>query len=159
MKIEEKIWKFGDNIDTDQIIPTQYLTLASLKEMAKFTMEPTRKEFAQEYKAGNIVVGGKNFGCGSSREQAPSVLKELGVKIVIAESFARIFFRNSINLGILLIELESTKDFQDKDIVIIDIDNSEVINKTKNKTFKIIPISDFLKEIIQKGGLVNYLKG
>ena len=154
--INAKIWKFDDNIDTDQIIPTQYLTLPTYEEMAKYAMEPNNSEFASKYKAGEIIVGGKNFGCGSSREQAPAVLKQLGVKIIIAESFARIFFRNCINLGILLIEIKDTSNFLSGDNVTIDIENS-IVEHNGNK-IDIVPLSDFLKEIIACGSLFEYIR-
>ncbi len=155
MIIEGKIWKFGNDIDTDQIIPTQYLTLPTLSEMAKYAMEPQDPEFAGNFKMGDIIVGGKNFGCGSSREQAPAVLKELGVKVIIAESFARIFFRNCINLGILLIEIKDTSSFKQGDTASINTEKSLV--EYNGSSFGIVPLSDFLKEIISKGGLANYI--
>jgi 3-isopropylmalate dehydratase small subunit len=154
--ITEKIWKFGKDIDTDQIIPTQYLTLPSIKEMAQYTMEPQDPSFAKKYKAGEFIVGGKNFGCGSSREQAPAVLKELGVNVIIAEGFARIFFRNCINLGILLLEIKDTSQFATGDTVEIDLSTSTVLHK--GKKYETAEISDFLKEIVKDGGLVNHIK-
>ena len=158
MKFSGNAWKFGDDIDTDQIIPSQYLVLPTIKEMSKFTMEPRNPNFSNEYKSGDIIVGGNNFGCGSSREQAPAVLKELGAKVIIAESFARIFFRNCINLGILLVEIKNTSAFEDGDELEVNTDKSEVYNKTKNESFAVSPISDFLTEIINKDGYVNYIK-
>lgn len=152
------IWKFGNDVDTDQIMPSQYLVLPSIKEMSKHTMEPCCPNFSKEYKSGEIIVGGKNFGCGSSREQAPAALKELGVKVIIAESFARIFFRNCINLGILLLEVESTSTFKNNDDIEVNTDTFTVYNKSKNKTFTVAPISDFLINIINQGGYVNYIK-
>jgi 3-isopropylmalate/(R)-2-methylmalate dehydratase small subunit len=156
MNIKGKVWKFGDDIDTDQIIPTQYLTLPTIEDMAVYTMEPQDPEFSKKYTKGDIIVGGKNFGCGSSREQAPAVLKSLGVTVIIAESFARIFFRNCINLGILLIEIKDTSKINTGDEITIDAENNVI--SCNNDKYNIIPLSDFLKKIIEKGGLVNYLK-
>lgn len=158
MKYSGNAWKFGNDIDTDQIIPSQYLVKETIKEMSRFAMEPQNPNFANEFQEGDIILGGKNFGCGSSREQAPAVLKELGCRVIIAKSFARIFFRNCINLGLLLIELD-TKDFGDGDEIEVDTDKSVVMNKTKHKQYDFVPMSDFLKEIVDKGGLVNYIKG
>ncbi|MBF0110041.1 MAG: 3-isopropylmalate dehydratase small subunit [Magnetococcales bacterium] len=156
MRIQEKTWVFGDDIDTDQIIPTQYLTLPTIKEMAAYTMEPQDRAFATQYQPGQILIGGKNFGCGSSREQAPAVLAELGVKIILARSFARIFFRNAINLGILLIEIQTLPEVHTGDVLTIDTDRSTVDIGGTTHTF--VPISGFLKNIIECGGLVNYLR-
>ncbi|MBW1642054.1 MAG: 3-isopropylmalate dehydratase small subunit [Deltaproteobacteria bacterium] len=149
-----KGFRFGDNVDTDQILPSQYLVLPSIKEMSKHAMEPLLKDFSDKFKSGDILVAGHNFGCGSSREQAPAVLKLLGVQVIIAKDFARIFFRNCINIGILLIELKEADDFQDGDVISIDTVKSIIINK--NKTYTFTPLSDFLKNIISQGGLVNY---
>jgi 3-isopropylmalate/(R)-2-methylmalate dehydratase small subunit len=153
-----KVWKFGDNVDTDQIIPSQYLVLPSMKEMAQHTLEPLAPQFAQQYKAGELLVGGHNFGCGSSREQAPTVLKELGVKVIIAQSFARIFFRNCINLGVLLIELPKANELEQGHEVKIDYTHAKIINKTTKKEYEMVPMSDFFKKIVNSGGLVDYLK-
>ncbi len=156
MNDKGKIWKFGDDIDTDQILPSQYLVLPSVIEMSEHAMEPLMPDFSERYSAGDIIAAGKNFGCGSSREQAPAVLKEMGVRIIIAESFARIFFRNAINLGILLIELNNTEKISTGDTV--NVTDSEVMNLTTQKTYDFIPLTDFLKNIVAKGGLVNYLR-
>lgn len=156
MIIKNTIWKFDNDIDTDQIIPTQYLTLPSLKDMSSHTLEPQNPHFASNYKAGEIIVGGKNFGCGSSREQAPLVLKELGVKIIIAQSFARIFFRNCINLGILLIEIPDTSNFKTGELIQIDLENANI--STSSSKYSFVPLSDFLTNILNKNGLVGYLQ-
>ena len=155
-KIKGDVWKFGDNVDTDQIIPAEYLVMSDPKELGRHAFEKTRPDFAEEVKEGDVIVAGSNFGCGSSREQAPAVLKQLGVRIIIAESFARIFFRNCINLGILLIELKDTSGFKQGDK--IEVTGSSIKNISRDKTYNFIPLSDFLKKIIDKGGLVNYLK-
>ncbi|MCJ7773778.1 MAG: 3-isopropylmalate dehydratase small subunit [Desulfobacterales bacterium] len=154
MIFKGKSFTFGDNVDTDQILPSQYLVLPTIKEMSKHAMEPLSPDFSQKYRSGDIIVAGHNFGCGSSREQAPAVLKELGVQVIIAKDFARIFFRNCINIGILLIELSDTDNFKTGDTIIVDTDQSIISHNNKEYTF--IPLTDFLKNIINKGGLVNY---
>lgn len=150
-----KTYKFGDNVDTDQILPSQYLVLPSIKEMAQYAMEPLIPDFSEKYKSGDIIIAGHNFGCGSSREQAPAVLKELGVQVIIAKDFARIFFRNCINIGILLIELSEADKLPDGDTIRIDTDTSVIYHNEKSYAFT--PLSDFLKNIIRHGGLVNYI--
>jgi 3-isopropylmalate/(R)-2-methylmalate dehydratase small subunit len=150
-------WKFGDNIDTDQIIPSQYLVLPTIKDMAKHTMETQNPEFSQSFKEGDIIVGEVNFGCGSSREQAPLVLKELGVRVIIALDFARIFFRNCINNGILPIEHPCAKEISDKDILSIDLAKGEIINQTQNKTWQFNKIEGYLANILNAGGLAAYI--
>ena len=158
MKYSGKVWKFGANVDTDQIIPSQYLVLPDLQEMAKHALEPLKSDFAEKYQAGEIVVAGDNFGCGSSREQAVQVLKELGVKVIIAPSFARIFFRNSINLGVLVLEIKDADHFRQDDKIEVDLASSLVRNLTQGREYKIPPLSEFLREILSCGGLVEYLK-
>ncbi|ETR72299.1 MAG: 3-isopropylmalate dehydratase small subunit [Candidatus Magnetoglobus multicellularis str. Araruama] len=150
-------WKFGDNIDTDQIIPSQYLVLPSIKDMARHTMEPQNPDFATQFKNGDIIVGEVNFGCGSSREQAPLVLKELGVRIIIALDFARIFFRNAINNGILPIEHECAKEISDKDDIVIDLKTGEIVNQTTQKTWYFNKIQGYLADILDAGGLAAYI--
>lgn len=150
-----KTYKFGDNVDTDQILPSQYLVLPSIKEMAQYAMEPLMPDFSKKFQSGDMIVAGHNFGCGSSREQAPAVLKELGVHIIIAKDFARIFFRNCINIGILLIELNEVDKLPDGDTISIDTDKSAIYHNENEYPFT--PLSDFLKNIIHKGGLVNYI--
>jgi 3-isopropylmalate/(R)-2-methylmalate dehydratase small subunit len=156
MKFTGKVWKFGDDIDTDQIIASQYLVIPDKRKMAQYAMETQHPEFATLVEPGDIIVGGRNFGCGSSRQQAPEVLKELGIKVIVAESFARIFFRNSINLGILLIELEDTSGFSTGDR--ISIREESLVNETADRRYSFQPLSDFLKQIIEHGGLVNKIK-
>jgi 3-isopropylmalate/(R)-2-methylmalate dehydratase small subunit len=156
MQFTGNVWKFGDDLDTDQMIASQYLVLPDKKAMAKHAMETQNPDFASTFQPGDIIVGGKNFGCGSSRQQAPEVLKELGVKVIVAESFARIFFRNSINLGVLLIELKSTAAFSQGDR--LSISETEVLNESTNTCYPFQPLTGFLKEIIEKGGLVHKIK-
>jgi 3-isopropylmalate/(R)-2-methylmalate dehydratase small subunit len=150
-------WKFGNNIDTDQIIPSQYLVLPTIKDMAKYTMEPQNPDFSKLFKEGDIIVGEINFGCGSSREQAPLVLKELGVRVIIAIDFARIFFRNCINNGILPIEHPCAKEISDKDVLSVDLSAGEIVNQTQNKTWKFNKIEGYLADILNAGGLPSYI--
>jgi len=150
-------WKFGDNIDTDQIIPSQYLVLPTIQDMAKHTMEPQNPDFSKAFQTGDILVGEVNFGCGSSREQAPLVLKELGVRVIIALDFARIFFRNCINNGILPIEHPCAKEISDKDQLTIDLSKGEIHNQTTGKTYLFNKIEGYLAEILNAGGLSEYI--
>jgi 3-isopropylmalate/(R)-2-methylmalate dehydratase small subunit len=150
-------WKFGDNIDTDQIIPSQYLVLPTIKDMAAHTMETQNPTFSKDFKEGDILVGEVNFGCGSSREQAPLVLKELGVRVIIALDFARIFFRNCINNGILPIEHPCAKEISDKDELLVDFAKGEIVNQTQNKTWQFNKIEGYLADILNAGGLAAYI--
>ncbi len=155
-KIVGRAWKFGSNVDTDQIIPAEYLVTDDEKFLAKHAFEKVRPEFYKFVKPGDIIVAGKNFGCGSSREHAVRALKGLGISCVIAESFARIFFRNAINLGLLLIEAKV--DANDGDVLEIDIDSGIIYNRSKDLEFKFKKLPDFFLEIIESGGLINYVK-
>lgn len=155
-KFKGKIWILGDDIDTDIIIPTEYLALKTVDEMRNYAFSPLRPELAEIIEEGDIIVAGKNFGCGSSREQAPEVLIALGIKCIIAKSFARIFFRNSINNGLLLIENE---DFPDdcKEGSLVEVElNKNIIYEEKE--YKIQPLPDNLMSIINEGGLVESMK-
>ncbi len=155
--ITGKIWKFGDNIDTDIIIPARYLPLP-IAEMKFKAMEPLRPDFPEIFAKGGIIAAGKNFGCGSSREQAPAVLKELGVSAIIAESFARIFFRNSVNLGIPLIECAGiSQEAEEGDRAEINPSEGTVKIPGKNLCLPGTRLPDFLLEIIKDGGLINHL--
>lgn len=154
------VFKYGDNIDTDVIIPARYLNISDRKELVSHCMEDIDKDFIKKVKPGDIIVGGYNFGCGSSREHAPMVIKECGVSCVIAKSFARIFYRNAINIGMPILECEAASDaIASGDQVKIDFDRGEIYNITKNETYKAIPFPEFIKEIIQAGGLLNSIKG
>ena len=156
-KICGKAWKFGDGIDTDQIIPSQYLMLGTIKEMVEHTFEPVDPDFSKKVKVGDIVVAGKNFGCGSSREQAPAVLKELGIKAIIAKSFSRLFFRNSITNGLIVIECPKAVDsIKRNDIIKIDLEDNKII--TKDKTFFFQKFPENVQDILKAGGLINYMK-
>ncbi len=150
-------WKFGDDVDTDVIIQGKYLVINDPDELAKHVFESIRPEFARNVKAGDFVVAGKNFGCGSSREHAPLALKTLGV-IVVAKSFARIFFRNAINIGLGVFECEKTDRIDDGDELQIDYKNNKIINITKGEEYELKPVPEFLLDIIKSGGLINYYK-
>ena len=157
--IKGKVWKFGDNIDTDIIIPGRYLTLRDPDEMASHAFEPIDPEFSKKVKKGDIILGGKNFGSGSSREEAPFVLKQLGLSAIVAESFARIFFRNAINLGIPLIEIkEISKKVNAGQEIEIDLPNGILKNLESQETFKYAPIPDFLMDILAAGGAIEAIK-
>ncbi|MDD4780967.1 MAG: 3-isopropylmalate dehydratase [Tissierellia bacterium] len=155
-KFKGNIWLLGDDIDTDIIIPTEYLALKTVEEMKEYAFSPLRPELSGNIETGDIIVAGKNFGCGSSREQAPEVLIALGIKCVIAKSFARIFFRNSINNGLLLIENEEFPD-NCKEGTSVEVQlNKNIIYE--NKEYKIQPLPDNLMSIIKEGGLVESMK-
>jgi len=155
-----RVWKFSDDIDTDQIYPGKYLPLTDKAEMAKHAMEGTDRgeEFLKNVRPGDIIVAGKNFGCGSSREHAAIAIKGAGVSIVIAESFARIFHRNCINTALPILELKEAKEINQGDILEVNIETGEIKNLTQNKTYRAEPISQLEKEIINAGGLLKYLK-
>ncbi|MCG8484604.1 MAG: 3-isopropylmalate dehydratase small subunit [Clostridia bacterium] len=154
-------WKFGDNISTTNMVPGQFLANwndepSKLKDYCFIDIRP---EFSKEVREGDIVVGGKNFGCGSSRESAPTALKVSGIKVVIAESFGRIFFRNCFNLGILAIESqEIAKSIDDGDTIVCNFEKSQVINVSKNEIHQYSEIPEQVRQILEQGGLVNYIK-
>lgn len=159
MKANGRVHKYGDNIDTDVIIPARHLNTANHKELASHCMEDIDTEFVHKVKDGDIMVGGWNFGCGSSREHAPIAIKESGISCVIAKTFARIFYRNAINIGLAILECEEASDkIQDGDEVAIDFDTGIVTNVTRNETYQALPFPDFIKEIIAKGGLLNSIR-
>ncbi len=151
-----RVWKFGDDIDTDAIIPGRFLTIYDPKELAKHAFEGTRDEYAKRVKAGDIIVGGSNFGCGSSREHAPLALIGGGVKIVVAQSFARIFFRNSINVGVLPVVCRDADKIADGAKVILNFKKGFI--EAEGKHFVIEPVPEFMQGIIDAGGLVEYAK-
>ena len=159
MKAEGKVWRYGDNIDTDVIIPARYLNTFEPAELAKHCMEDIDKNFAAQVKVGEIMVGGKNFGCGSSREHAPVAIKAAGIKIVVAASFARIFYRNGINIGLPLLEIgDAVEKIHADDILRIDTDNGTIEDLTTGDTFKAHPLPGFVQDIAKSGGLINYIK-
>ena len=156
-KLEGKVWKFRDSIDTDVIIPGRYLRAFDLNELSAHVMEAEDPLFAENVKQGDMIVAGWNFGCGSSREQAPVALKHAGISIIIAKSFARIFYRNAINIGlpVVVADVEAEKG----DLLCVNLEEGFIKNKNTDKTFKIQPFKKFMLEILQDGGLVNhYLK-
>ncbi len=156
--MEGKVWKFGRNIDTDIIIAARYLNTSDPKELAKHIMEDADPQFTQKMQVGDILVADENFGCGSSREHAPIALKAAGVAAVIAPTFARIFYRNAFNMGLPIFELKEIDEISEGDIVAIDMANGEVINKTTNRVYKFTPIPEFMQELVECGGLIEYAK-
>ncbi len=156
--LPSNVWKFGDDIDTDAIIPGKYLTLNKPDELAKHAFEGVRPEFAGEVKEGDIIVAGFIFGCGSSREHAPLALKGAKVKCVIAKSFARIFFRNSINIGLPLLECADTDKIDKYDRIEVDFESGVINNTTKGESYKATPLPDFVRGIVEAGGLIEYAK-
>ncbi|MDR1292942.1 MAG: 3-isopropylmalate dehydratase small subunit [Clostridiales Family XIII bacterium] len=155
-----KAFKYGDNVDTDVIIPARYLNIADPKELATHVMEDIDADFARTVKKGDVVVAGKNFGSGSSREHAPLVLKVAGVKAVIAPTFARIFYRNAFNIGLPILEsAEAAERIDAGDEVDVNFRTGKIVNKTKGETYRAEPLPEFMTELIRKGGLVGYVKG
>ena len=153
-----KIYKYKDNVDTDVIIPARYLNSFDAKELASHAMVDIDPTFASTVEKGDIIVAGQNFGCGSSREHAPLCLKTAGVKCVIAKSFARIFYRNSINIGFPIMECEEAADKIEKgDEVEVDFSTGVITNKTKNETYQSQPFPEFLQKMIDADGIVNYV--
>ena len=151
--------KYGDNVDTDVIIPARYLNTIDKKELASHCMEDLDKTFINRVKAGDIMVAGNNFGCGSSREHAPIAIKESGISLVIANSFARIFYRNSINIGLAILECpEAVAGISEGDTVEADLDNGIIDNRTTGAEFKTKPFPEFVQKIITAGGLVESIK-
>ena len=154
-----KVYKYGDNVDTDVIIPARYLNAPDEKSLASHCMEDIDASFASTVEPGDIIVAGANFGCGSSREHAPLAIKASGVKCVIAPSFARIFYRNAINIGLAILECdEAAQDIQDGDEVKVDFDTGVIQNLTTGKTYQAEPFPPFIQNIIEKGGLLNSIK-
>lgn len=159
MEIQGKVWRYGDNIDTDVIIPARYLNTFDPAELAKHCMVDIDESFATNVKAGDIMVGGKNFGCGSSREHAPVAIKASGVPVVIAASFARIFYRNGINIGLPLLEIgDEVEKISANDILKVDTSTGTIENLTTGDTFKAQPLPGFVQDIAKAGGLINYIK-
>ncbi len=150
------VHKYGDNVDTDVIIPARYLNTASHAELASHCMEDIDKDFVKKVKQGDLIVADKNFGCGSSREHAPIAIKASGVSCVIASTFARIFYRNAINIGLPILECEAAaSEIQSGDEVEVDFDTGLIQNKTTGKSYQAQPFPPFIQNIIEKGGLLN----
>ena len=159
MKIKGKVIKYGDNINTDEIIPARFLNTSNGKELAKHCMEGIDKDFLKKVKIRKILVAGRNFGCGSSREHAPLALKEAGIKCIIAFSFSRIFFRNAINIALPIIESKETVEkINEGDMVEVDINKGVIKNLTRKESYSTMPFPPFLQKIIEKGGLEGYIK-
>ena len=158
MEAKGRVFKYGDNVDTDVIIPARYLAIQDRKELAAHCMEDIDSQFVQKVTPGDIMVAGSNFGCGSSREHAPMVIKESGISCVIASTFARIFFGNAINIGLPIIECdEASKKINADDEVMIDFDSGVIKDITTGEEFQGTPFPAFMQEIISAGGLVNYI--
>ncbi len=153
-----RVWKFGDNIDTDLIIAARYLNTSDPEELAKHIMEDADPDFVNKLNSGDIIVAGENFGCGSSREHAPIALKSAGVGAVVAQSFARIFYRNAFNMGLMIFEIEDSSKIDEGDVISIDIEKGVVVNETKDESYKFTPIPPFMQELVDAGGLIEYAK-
>lgn len=159
MKAQGKVFKYGDNVDTDVIIPARYLNIADTKELSSHAMEDIDTEFVKKVQLGDIIVAARNFGCGSSREHAPLVIKENGVSCVIASSFARIFYRNAINIGLPILECEAAANGIDAgNEVAIDFDTGVITNVTKGESYHAAAFPPFIQNIIRAGGLLKSLK-
>ena len=159
MTVQGRVWKFGSDIDTDAIIPARYLNLVDPIELGKHAMQDERPEFVQHVTSGDILVAGKNFGCGSSREHAPLALKVAGISCIIAKSFARIFYRNGFNQGVPLLESpEAAEAIQEGDQVRVDLRTGEIEDLSQGKTFRAKPIPPFMQELVDDGGLVPHLR-
>ena len=158
MKAKGNVFKFGDNVDTDVIIPARYLNAPDPSELAKHCMEDIDVDFVKKVQKGDIIVANKNFGCGSSREHAPISIKAAGVSCVIAETFARIFYRNAINIGLPIIEsAEAAQNIEAGDVVEVDFDNGMIYDRTKGPEYKGQAFPEFMQKIIQAEGLINYI--
>ena len=154
-----KVWRYGDHVDTDVIIPARYLNISDLKELSEHAMEDIDTTFAPNVKPGDIIVAGRNFGCGSSREHAPIVIQQKGVACIIAESFARIFYRNSINIGLPIMECPEAVDaIQAGDTVSVDFDTGVITDETNGNVFHAQPFPPFIQQIISAGGLMKSIK-
>ncbi|MBI4845233.1 MAG: 3-isopropylmalate dehydratase small subunit [Candidatus Omnitrophica bacterium] len=159
MKIKGKIWKFNDNINTDEIIAARYLNTFDEKELGSYCMEDIDKEFAQKISKGDIIVAGKNFGCGSSREHAPIAIKGCGISCVIAESFARIFYRNAINIGLpIFVSEQASRLLKQGEQIEVDAENGKIMNLTNQEVYASDKFADFMQDIVNSGGLLDWVK-
>jgi 3-isopropylmalate/(R)-2-methylmalate dehydratase small subunit len=159
MAFRGKVWKFGNDVNTDEIIPARYLSLRQPAQLAEHVMEDADPEFPSKVKSGDIIVAGKNFGCGSSREHAPVAIKASGVSCVIASSFARIFFRNSFNMGLLIFEAPAAVEgLKEGDVAEVDAEQGIIRNTTTGEVFKVAAIPPFMEELLQDGGLIEHIK-
>lgn len=158
-KLQGKVWRFGNDVDTDLIIPARYLNTSDPKELAQHCMEDADPTFAGKVGKGDIIAAGKNFGCGSSREHAPIAMKAAGVSCVIAASFARIFYRNAINIGLPILEsTEASQSIAEGDQIAVDLDTGKITNLTQNETYQAAAFPPFMQELINTGGLIEYVK-
>ncbi|NLN88500.1 MAG: 3-isopropylmalate dehydratase small subunit [Syntrophomonadaceae bacterium] len=160
MKFTGHVYKFGSNIDTDAIIPARYLNTFDPAELARHCMEDANPDFPSKVKAGDIIVADKNFGCGSSREHAPIAIKGAGVACVVADSFARIFYRNAINIGLPILESpEAATAIQEGDEIEVDLETGQIKNLRSGEVYQATPFPEFMQRIIARGGLIDYVKG
>lgn len=158
MKVRGSVFKYGDNVDTDVIIPARYLNTSDARELASHCMEDIDPSFIQNVKPGDIILGGSNFGCGSSREHAPLAIKTAGVSCVIAKNFARIFYRNAINIGLPILEcVEASEAIHNGDTVAVDFASGQIENITRGETYQSKPFPNFIRGIIDAGGLLEYI--
>jgi 3-isopropylmalate/(R)-2-methylmalate dehydratase small subunit len=158
--INGRVFKYGDNVDTDVIIPARYLNISDRVELATHCMEDIDEEFVKQVNPGDLIVAGNNFGCGSSREHAPMVIKLSGIKCIIAENFARIFYRNAVNIGLPILECpNAARDIENGDKIEVDLKSGRITNVTKGCTYQAESFPEFMQEIIKAEGLVNYVKG
>jgi 3-isopropylmalate/(R)-2-methylmalate dehydratase small subunit len=159
MTFKGKAWKFGDDVNTDEIIPARYLSLSDPEKLAEHVMEDADASFPTKVKAGDIIIAGKNFGCGSSREHAPVAIKGAKIACVIAKSFARIFFRNAFNMGLMIFESPSAVEaIKEGDTVEVDPDKGTVKNTLTGEVFQVTPIPPFMRELLEDGGLIAHIK-
>ncbi|MDO8602720.1 MAG: 3-isopropylmalate dehydratase small subunit [Candidatus Omnitrophota bacterium] len=157
MKFKGKVWKFKDDVNTDEIIPARYLNTIDPKELGAHCMEDIDSEFSKKISRGDIIVAGRNFGCGSSREHAQISIKGAGISCVIAESFARIFLRNSINMGLAILEIKDINGIKEGDYLEVDLASGSVVNLTEHKEYKAKSLPKFIQEIIKSGGLLKWI--
>lgn len=158
MRLRGKVWRFGNDIDTDAIIPARYLNTSDPQELARHVMEDADKSFPSKVRPGDIIVAGKNFGCGSSREHAPIAIKAAGIQAVVAKSFARIFYRNAFNIGLPIFELPEADLIKEGDEIEIDADTGIIRNITNSEEYNAKPIPPFMQELIKAGGLIEWVK-
>jgi 3-isopropylmalate dehydratase small subunit len=159
MTLQGRVWKYGDDIDTDVIIPARYLNTTGPAELARHCLEDLDRHFAGQVKAGDIIVAGKNFGCGSSREHAPLSIKGTGVAAVVAASFARIFYRNAVNIGLAILESpEAAEAAASGDLLEINVEQGIIRNLTRGQTYRTAPFPEFMQDIMKAGGLIGYVK-
>lgn len=159
MKLQGRVWKFGDNVDTDLIIPARFLNVSDKDELARNCFTDLRPDFVNKVSRGDFIVAGENFGCGSSREHAPLAIRSAGISVIIARSFARIFYRNAFNIGLPILESkEASTSIEEGNRVSVDLSTGEIVNTDTGERYFARPIPDFMREIVGNGGLVEYIK-